>query len=158
MSLAHGGTHGSLPLQLFPGSAAHPRAPLRHIVSWVSGGVFLPNTSCLHTTRCLQIAMVVMFLVSIILYWAVVAILLSSSSYFWFVSSVRGGQSHWACWACSPPSVLCVLLLPVGILHCQHHQLHGEPHLHPHALQDLYFPGSFPHLVGKLVRVLQAGR
>ncbi|NWU49151.1 ANO7 protein, partial [Dromas ardeola] len=35
---------------------------------------------------CLQIAMVVMFLVSVILYWAVVAILLSSSGYFWFVA------------------------------------------------------------------------
>lgn len=44
--------------------------------------------------------------------------------------------------------VLCLLASPVGIAHRQHLQLSGEPLLHPHPLQDLYFPGSSPYQVG----------
>ncbi|XP_009585296.1 PREDICTED: LOW QUALITY PROTEIN: anoctamin-7-like, partial [Fulmarus glacialis] len=58
--------------------AEEPYFPKRSRLHWILAGSM---------TTIMMIAMVVMFVVSVTLYWAVVAILLSSSGYFWFVAS-----------------------------------------------------------------------
>lgn len=89
-----------------------------------------------------------MFLVSIILYRAIMAILVSKSDNTVLAAWV---SLHCSCGGGSGPPPQHPSLtrhLPSGVAHRQPHGVRGEPHLHPHPLQDLRGPGPRPDEVG----------
>lgn len=91
-----------------------------------------------------------MCLVSIILYRAIMAILMSRLNNTVLAAWVSLHLPSWWVEGSGPPLPLSALthLLPSGLTHCQLHRVRGEPGLHPHPLQDLRGPGSHPDEMG----------